>query len=426
MILYLGTDSNKLLVAKVDDTNGSLIDIVQTIHPVAPNPLGLPGGVFNGVATEWISRHPKYPFVYALTSYWNASEACVTTYRIDSDKDGSLTKIGESTFTGGYQAAHATFSPDSSLYLVAHHNDGKLVIFDCSNDKKPLTEPLLTLETPEMVPGTRRKAQRNNDFPGLPSLHHVQYSSNQKYLFTVDPSQDYIFTYKVNERGLPTTQQPTSSFKCYSDVPVYGLSQSIITKHVLKCRRRARKAMVHPNGKYIYLLYESINRIQVYAITEEGVIDESHCIQDMSTLDPSFTSSRWFPVGMTLQAAAELSISKDGTTMWVSNRGDTMLPGSRGENSIRVFSIQGDGRLLKPMGSLPGITGPVRHFITLDDSNNESNGIQRKEERTKLVAAVYKTNQCLQTYAVGTGNNTPNCSLLGEAKVGANVFCIAR
>ena len=336
-----------------------------------------------------------------------------------------MEQLGESSSTGGHQAAHATFSPDGSLYVVAHHNDGKLVFFECKEETMLPKDPLMVIDAPEVVPGTRRCAMPNDPFPGLPSLHHVQYSPNQKFLYTVDPSQDHIFTYTVNERGLPTSQRPISMFKCYSEVPIYGLFQRIITRYIFKCKRRARKAVIHPNGKYIYVLYESINRVQVYNISESGSIDESCCCQEISTLDPTFVASRWYPVGLALQSAAELCISKDGSMLFISNRGDVILPGSRVENSIRVFSIDYDTGLLAPHGILPNIHGPVRHFMFLDNADGSSSN-----HPIIIVAAINGSTPHLRSFEEekSTENeSTKNYQVVGPScHVTANVYCITR
>ena len=459
---YLGTDSNKILVVKVDATTGSLLQVVQEVSPVAPNPLQLKEGVYNGIATEWISRHPKFPLLYALTSYWNAAEARVTTFHVDH-ATGALTPLGPDASTRGFHAAHATFSPDGSLYVIAHHNDGKLVFFDATHDDAPLQDPCHILDTPEVVPGTRRNARRKDAFPGLPSLHHIQYAPNRKYLLTVDPSQDYLFTYTVDARGLPTSSHPTAMFSCRSEVPIHGWFQRLITQYVLKCQRRARKAVVHPNGKYVYVLYESINRLQVYSIDDEGTIDGTRCWQDVSTVDydnnntwaassshrhPKTSSwrRRWCPIdtntiiGITLQLASELYVTRDGSTLLVANRGDAKVPGllSRGaENSIRVFSLHEQGRVLEHRGRLPGISGPVRHFVSL------GGGVNGHHDDLQIVAGVCQDHHpCLQTYAkketgpqekapprtestMRTSDDDTTYELVGVANIPANVFCIA-
>lgn len=453
-IFYLGTDSNKILVVELNAATGNLVNIVQEISPVAPNPLELPEGVYNGIATEWISRHPKFPLLYALTSYWNAKEARVTTFRINEDdptqtttktttagsRPNYLTQLGEAASTRGYHAAHATFSPDGSLYVIAHHNDGKLVFFYATNDNTALVEPCQIIDTPEVVPGSRRTTKRLDAFPGLPSLHHVEYT--ETYLLTVDPSQDCIFSYPIDKKGFPTSLQPTSVFRCSSGASPavsYGWFQRIITKYVLKCRQRVRKAVVHPNGKYVYMVYESTNRLQVFGIDKQGNIDASKCWQDVSTIDDSLTSSSspsssssssssWCPngiIGVTLQLASELYISKDGSRLFVSNRGDIKIPGSRGESSIRVFSLRDEGRTLVNCGTLPGVSGPVRHFLPLlvGDCNDGS--------PNRIVAGVYQDQQYLQTFAKkGNGDetrhHTSEYELIGEAYIGANVFCISR
>ena len=420
---YLGTDSSQVHVVKVsglDDKNNEELqaETIQTVE--TPNPRNLPSGVYNGVSTEWIARHPKLNLLYVLTSYWNLLEACVTTYEI-STEDGTLIKLGERS-TEGYQATYATFSADQSVFVIAHHNDGKLVFFDCRDDNA-LETPLMVLTAPEVVPGTRREVKRNDGFPVLPSLHHIQYSPNGKYLLAVDPSQDCVFTYAIDERGLPKAKVPTSVFQGSSNYPIYGLFQRLITKYVLKCHQRARRVAIHPNGKYVFVLYESINRIQIYSISETGVIDSKNCWQDISTLDPNLVSSKYWPVGITLQLASELYISPDAKTLMVSNRGDRKVPLSRAESSIRAFGVQVDnstantqpqgGISLLPRGTLKEISGPVRHFFPLNQGSDDW-----------IVAAVYQDRQCLQFYEKQE-EETSGYKLRGETNVKANVFCIA-
>ena len=183
-IYYCGTDGNTILVVQVDDNNNNNNNnssscnskILQEISPVAPNPLQLPEGVYNGIATELIVRHPKLPFLFVLTSYWNAMEACVTTFRIQPE-DGRLTRMGASVSTQGLHAAHACLSPDdgASLLVIAHHNDGKLVFFDvtCLQQQQQNEEeeqqssiiqqgnPCCIINTPVVViPNTRRRTTK--------------------------------------------------------------------------------------------------------------------------------------------------------------------------------------------------------------------------------------------------------------------------
>ena len=460
-IYYCGTDGNKLLVVQVNDSNEkNTSTVLQEISPVAPNPLRLPEGVYNGIATEWVVRHPTLPYLFVLTSYWNAMESCVTTFRIQLD--GRLTRVGDSVSTRGLHAAHACISPDGSLLAIAHHNDGKLVFFNINmsqDDKEhhhlnPIQgQPCCTIDTPEVICNTRRIPRRQDACPGLPSLHHIQYApnnsnNNQRYLLTVDPSQDYIFTYRIDARGLPTSGIPVSSFACYSQVPIYGWFQRIITHYVLKCQQRTRKAVVHPNGKYVYVIYESINRLQVYSIDKDGVIDKhkNGCWQDVSTLVEDELCNRspsWCPagvIGMTLQCASELCVSPDGSTLWVANRGDVKVPGiSRGESSICVFSIKDNGRHLVRQGALPGIMGPVRHFLVLPEMATSSD-----KNNVKIVAGICQPTQpkhpsCLQTFVQKPSNNPSKYhddkdqsssehkrhELHSVANTGTNVFCIA-
>ncbi|KAL3897801.1 MAG: hypothetical protein SGARI_006835 [Bacillariaceae sp.] len=307
--------------------------------------------------TEWVLKHPTLPLVYAFTSFWSDAKAVVTTFRVLDKESGKLQKLGR-VETGGYQAASAEFCPFSNgeVMTVAHHNDGTLSFFDVSK-AQTLDAPIKFRQVPQLVPGTRTKK-----FPScLPSLHHVRYgqsnrSSNNKYLLACDVSkQGRVWTYAVDERGLPLqSEKPTSSFK-----PTFVSQNQTLVASALKTvlgmpDYRIRRAIVHPNGKYVYLLYEMNNVLQVYEIDSNGKII-CDCLQELPTIDPAFSySKRYFGsgskwTGVALNSAAELYVTEK--EVMVSNRAMKTRFG-RGENSIRIFRMEEDGARLVPKQTL--------------------------------------------------------------------------
>ena len=248
-VIYVSTGDNKLAAVEVD-SNGDLVRILQVVEPVVdPLPPTLPENAKGALGTppavtEWISRHPKHPLLYALTSFWNEAEAVVTTYRIDS-ANGTLTKLGSSTSTGGHQAAHAVFSPDGSTYVIAHHNGGALSFFDTTKPDK-LGEPVMIIFPPEIEPGTKKAPEAGKLDQGLPALHGISYAPDGRFLVCADPVQNAVFTYAVDKQGIPTTpDEPTNQVVCETTKWAYGWVQRFLA-FVLKMKSpRPRRAVVH-------------------------------------------------------------------------------------------------------------------------------------------------------------------------------------
>lgn len=402
-VIYVSTGDNKLGAVEVD-SDGNLIKILQNVEPVvdplpptlpenAKGPMGSPAAV-----TEWLSRHPKCPILYALTSFWNEAEAIVTTYRIDHES-GTLTKLG-SISTGGYQAAHASFSPDGSTYAIAHHNGGALSLFDVSKPSQ-LEKPPMVIYPPELVPGTKKAPEAGKLDQGLPALHGVSYAQNGRYLICADPVQNAVFTYAVDAKGLPTSPKvPTSQVICETSKWAYAWIQRLLAWMLKMKSPRPRRAVIHPNGQYLYVIHEWTNYVQIYAIDEGGNIDP-RLIGEVSCIDPSLRKGF---VGIGMTAVAELEAWND--YLVVSVRGMSAL-GGRSESSVRLLAYKDGGSGLESAGTLRGIPAAVRHFYRKDDViwvgiNSSKTTLVLKYEKQVDGEWVRK----------------------GEADVGMDVFCV--
>lgn len=422
MFVYIGTTENKIGVFEIQDETGDLIRTVEIVDPVIdadhlPPP---PQGIFSGIkskmeagVTEWILKHPKLDLMYAFTSFMTAAhEARVTTYQMDSSS-GKLTKLGVCS-TGGMQAAYATFSPDQSLLVVAHHNDGRLTFFDCNAHGGVLEAPIRVVETPEVNPGTR-----STEFPRmLPSLHHCLYTPDGKFLLTVDCSkQTRIWTYPVDEHGMVLSDEPSSNAKVAPMQPGPTTLVSLIMDSIFQNPGRLRRVAIHPQGRYLYVLYEARSLIQVYEITKEGKI-LLDCLQEIPSVDPSFydqTLPTWKQamagmaktVGMAYNVAAEFMATKDG--LWVSNRGGVLV--GKGDNNMRCFEYQDDGAKLVLKCQLEP-QGPVRHFAYLENGAN-----------TKIITGMNMMTDGLVETFVKTDKDG-EFQRVGQAATGLDCMCI--
>ena len=93
IFIYVSGLGNEVSVVQVDE-QGNHIKTLQTtnkiVDPLPPRCEKLKAGPH--LATESITKHPKYNLLYTLTSFWSNHQAILTTFRIDKNT-GELTKL---------------------------------------------------------------------------------------------------------------------------------------------------------------------------------------------------------------------------------------------------------------------------------------------------------------------------------------------
>lgn len=430
-ILYVSTEANKIAIVKVDDL-GNLIETVQTIDAVVdplPDGVQAPSTPSHKLGTEWIDKHPQYKLLFVLTSFWSVRPAILTTFRIETD--GRLTKLAHVS-TGGFQACYATFSPDGSTYCVAHHNCGRVVFFDITNDRGITEGPLpTTIRAPIVDPDPSSAAviepQDSTMGVGVPCAHHVLYAPNRKYLLVVDAIQHAVLTYAVDERGRPIADnndqddaaiQPTSSQIVTTDQTNVSWFQNALKWILSKLispgfPQRIRRAAVHPSGRFIYVLYEFANAVQVYGIDDTGKMDAT-CLCDLKIAEIDTLTQYWW-IGVGITAAAEMTASSDG--LIVSVRGKP-APGCRADSCVRTLSYVDEGRQLAYQQRME-TPSAVRHFACALEPPSVPGEDPVKVLWVGINSASYPM---VQKYRMVPSSE--NYELTGEANVGMDVFCV--
>ena len=66
-ILYVSTGDNKLNVVRVDG-EGNLLNLIQEVGPIV-DPIPIKEEDKKRVATEWLTKHPKFNLLFAFTSF---------------------------------------------------------------------------------------------------------------------------------------------------------------------------------------------------------------------------------------------------------------------------------------------------------------------------------------------------------------------
>lgn len=412
---FLGTEANKVGDIEIDSKTAGLRKV--TMYPAVDQAIAdKKGGTHNlYVATEWLVKHPTQPLLVALTSFWNRRASQLTCF---STAGKELQKVTECS-TAGREACHAMFYPrtdgQSKVTLaVAHHNDATITFFQFPTNEMPTDldgQPALTIELPELVAGTRKILSTGNGRVAIPSSHQVYYAPNGNYLLVVDPNQSAIFTYLLDDTGLPIkSQEPSSKFKCHTNAPALGWFTTAAKRVMGFSSCRPRRVAVSPNNEYVFINYEPSNVIQVYTINTDGQIDVNGkgCMQETSTLDVKLTKSR--VIGFTYQAAGEMEVH--GNSLYVSNRGTTIVAG-RKECSVRIYDIRDGGRLALPHAVV--CSGPVHHFC-----------VYEKDGDDYLVAGTAKPTMALETFRRKHDDENAKYELIGEAEVGETVFCVVQ
>jgi 6-phosphogluconolactonase (cycloisomerase 2 family) len=170
---------------------------------------------------------------------------------------------------------------------------------------------------------------------------------------------------------------------------------------MLGLKARPRRAIVHPNGKYLYVLHEVIGNIQVYPVSETGTMDPV-CLQEITAVDPEAYQA-WF-IGVALSSGSELEAGPDN--LYLSIRG-MAAPGGRCESGLRLLSYHDDGARLE-LGDMIETPAAVRHFSKVGD--------------TLWVGLNSKTKTLVQKYT--KASNDDKFTLKGEANVGFDVMCV--
>ena len=435
-ILYVSCPLNKLAVIEINDA-GNLLGVIQTVSPVVdPLPEGLL--VDNGM-TEWISVSADKSLLYALTSFWNKAHAVVTAFAIHADGNGSLTKLGDSVSTRGYQAASGAFSADGSTYVVGHHNCGTITVLSVLEDGPPIV--LSTLQPPTLLQQPRNLSLTTSgsvstststplptvtaDAPPEPkkSVHQVQYfaatSSMPETLVVADCAQDAAIIYEVDDMG-HLDDRPLAHVSCRPHEHVaHGGSgwaqwlfrqfmQRVLPSHGVRVRR-AVLGHVQQQQTFLYCLGELTNCIQVYRVDTSSTAGGAKMIsidkeplQDMVVAGHSLEQSSY--IGLALTVVSELQVYDDGMVL-VGVRGMAKLWGSRAEMGVRVLKQLEDGRL--ELGQWIETPGAVRHFC--------------RRDKQLFVGINSEDYPFVQTYAL---QEDGLWKLTGQAKVDMDVFCV--
>lgn len=268
-----------------------------------------------------ISHNSKY--LYSITDFG------VEAYKIE--KDGSLTVINEGSINGMRGCYLSTDYEDKFLFVAGYH-DGKITVLRLREDGGvgDITDEIFHK-------GLGSIAERNF----RPHVNCVKMTRDNKYLCVADLGMDHVNIYWLDHN--------TGQLKM---VDVIRSEQESAPRH-LKFSK---------DGKYLYIVHELKNYVDVYTYTEIGEKNpEFEKIQTVSTLNDYHAGG---------SAASALNLSLDYKYLVCSNAGD---------NSVILYGIDDKTGLLTKKFCLP-ISGDYpkdaalfpdnKHLVALNHLSN--------------------------------------------------------
>lgn len=267
-----------------------------------------------------ITHNRKY--LYSITDFG------VEGYKIKDD--GTLEFLGKASING-MRGCYLSTDYNDKLLFVAGYHDGKITVLRLENDGTfgGITDEIFHKGWGNMAERSFR-----------PHVSCVKMTRDNKYLCAADLGMDYTDVYAVNHT--------TGKLKL---VDIIHSDQESAPRHIKFSK----------SGRFMYIVHELGNTIDVYDYSDNNGTPEFERIQQISTLNDYHASG---------SAASALSLSNDYRYLLSSNAGD---------NSVVMFKIDDNSGELSKLFCLP-VSGDYpkdvalfpdnKHLVSL---NHESN-----------------------------------------------------
>lgn len=314
--LYIGTytvangatGSRGIYTSQWNAANGSLTEPVVAAVTTNPSFLAISPSLS-------LSRsRPRNRSLYAVDEVDNFSgtrDGSVTPFRIDGNK---LT-AGHPVDSGGSGPCHIAVDHSGRAIFAANYDSGSVASFLAT--ESGLSSAVSQFKFSGHGPNLKRQE--------APHTHAVTVSPGNDYLLVNDLGLDRIMIYRL--QAATATLTPNSVQPYYSAKPGAG----------------PRHSVFHPNGRWLYCVYEMDSSIDQLAW------DEQHGTLKWISNAPLLPAN--FPLGK--NTAAELAMDASGRFLYASNRG---------HDSIAVFSIGAWSGALTLTQRVPCGGKEPRHF----------------------------------------------------------------
>lgn len=249
---------------------------------------------------SFLAIHPSGDFLYSvneIADFNGVSEGSVTSFAIDRDS-GELEYINQQSSKGAHPC-HISVPDNGNHILVANYSGGNLAVLPVAPDGSlEMASDIVQHEGS----GINERRQRG------PHAHSIYPNLDGSMIFSADLGTNKVMIYEaVNDEGalIPNSIQPYLKME-----PGAG----------------PRHIAFHPSGKWIYVINElnsTITRLEFDPQT-----GNAHVLESVTTLPEGWDDESF---------CADIHVHPSGRFLYASNRG---------HNSIAVFKIENDGRVV--------------------------------------------------------------------------------
>ena len=304
--VWIGTGSSEgIFHAKFDTGTGKLSE------PQLAAEIASPG---------FLAKHPHQDVLYAVGR--PGGTASVTAFRVPKNLGSKLTLVNSQPIGDG-GAAHVSVAGNGRAVVTAQYGGGSVAVFPIEDGGRlgPRSQLLRHEGGSQVVQGRQES----------PHPHWSGQSPDGRFLFVPDLGLDQVVAYRV-QTEVPFRLTPHGN----AAMPAGG---------------GPRHMKFHPSGKWAYVLNEL-----TLAVTACKYDSAAGALTPFETIPalPEETKSR-----EQFNSASEIRVHPSGRFLYTGNRGN---------DSISVFQINGDGRLAR-VQSEP-IRGAWPRNFSLDPSGN--------------------------------------------------------
>lgn len=259
---------------------------------------------------SWLAIHPSHHFLYAINevSDFGGHSGSVTAFALDPST-GSLTQLNVVSSQGA-GPAHMSLDKSGHFAFVANYIGGTIAVLPIEPDGRLGEATDIHHDTGHV--GARHATDAPHGSFAIsghdaPHAHMIASDPTNRFVLSTDLGQDRIYIYRFNSQ---TGKLTPSDATPYISVPSGD---------------GPRHFAFHPNGKWLYALFEEASVLSFYHYDESrGALDH---VQSISSLPAGFTGTNF---------GSEILISSNGRFLYAANRL---------HDSVAACSIGEDGRL---------------------------------------------------------------------------------
>lgn len=319
-------------------------------------------GYFSEKAKVEISNSSYITISHSKKFLYSITDNGVVGFRIL--EDGMLDMFSAASINGMRGCYLSTDYTDSLLFVAGYH-DGKITVLKLEKDGSvgPILDEIYHK-------GMGSVADRNY----RPHVNCVKMTRDNKYLLAADLGMDHVKVYAVNIK--------TGKLKL---VDIIHSDQYSGPRHVT----------VSKEGKFIYIIHEVKNQVDVYSYHEVADGNPSfEKLQSISTLNDYHAGD---------SAASAIKFSRDYNYLACSNAGD---------NSIMIYDVNKKSGELEKMLCLP-ISGSYPKDVAIFPDNKHLVSLNH-ESNTMTFFAIDKDKKCLVMSSKQIDIKQPNCIVFHE------------